>query len=340
MPNPRNRIVRAVVSLVTLVGVGTIGFRLIEGWSWFDCFYFTLYTVATIGYGEPATIGQHGRYFTVLLIIAGVGTVGYAVSLLTQFVIQGELQSTLEKRRLHRQIEALTDHYIVCGAGRIGERVAHGLESEGVPFLVVERDELLAQRLAAANVLVLAGDATDEDVLLRAGIRRAKGLVCALPSDAENVYITLTARDLCTSIYIVARATDDSAIPKMRKAGADRIVSTAATGAHQITQALLRPTVADFIELATKTEGLDLVIEEVLITAGSSLAGRTLVDADLRSEHNIIVITIKRADGEMIFNPKGGTYLNAGDRVIAVGKRASVDELARRAAAPKANAQR
>jgi voltage-gated potassium channel len=312
-----------------LLAVGTVGYRLIEGWPWFECFYMTVITVATIGYGEPGGLTVAGRLFTVFIIFAGVGVVGYAITAFTQWAIHMELDSVLGSRRIQNAMKTISDHFIICGAGRIGLRVARELTASNVPFVIVERDEALAERLARENLIVLSGDASVEEVLTEAAIDRAKGLLCALPSDAENVYVTLTARGLSPDIYIVARANEESAISKVRKAGADRIISPILSGAHQITQALLRPTVADFIELATKTEGLDLVIEETRLAPESSLVGKTLHESNIRADLNIIVIVIVRETGETLFNPKGDVVFAEDDTVIAIGGKGSVEELAR-----------
>ena len=331
-----NRVSFALSSMTALLALGTVGYRLIEGWGWFDCFYMTLITLATIGYGEPHDISTAGRAFTAFLIISGVGVVGYAVTLIAQSAIQGELLETWEKRRVQERLKKLKDHYVICGAGRVGLRVARGLDAEGCDFVVVDRDREQIDMFAANGWLALPGDATREDVLLSAGIERARGIVCALPSDADNVFIVLTARDLNERLRIVARVNDESTIPKMRKAGADKIISPLRTGAHQMVQALVRPTVAEFIEFATQTQDLDLVIEEVLVLPDSALAGRTLRDSDVRKTLDVILIAILRGGGEMLFNPTGETVVSAGDKIIAIGNRSGVNGLAELAARGRA----
>jgi voltage-gated potassium channel len=228
---------------------------------------------------------------------------------------------------VQERIRKLKDHFIICGIGRVGKRVAAGLASEDADFVLVERDRVRIEGIADTNWLVVHGDATREDVLERAGIHHARGLVAALPTDADNVFIVLTARDLSETLKIVARVNDNSTIPKMRKAGADKIISPLDTGAHLILQALLRPSVAKFIELATMTEGLDLTIEEVLVSPGSPLAGKKLREANLRRDLNVIIISIVRAKGEMIFNPNADTAVDGGDKIIAIGNRSGLEGL-------------
>jgi voltage-gated potassium channel len=328
MWRPRNNVSTAAWAIVSLVAFGTIGYRLVERWAWFDCFYMTIITLATIGYKEPEDITLYGRYFTAALIIGGVGTVGYAVSMLAQSAVQGELIATWERRRVQERIKKLHDHYIICGIGRVGRLVAGGLATEGEAFVLVERDRARIDALSDKDWLVVLGDATREDVLQRAGIERARGLVAALPTDADNVFITLTARDLSDSLFIVARVNDESTIPKMRKAGANKVISPLETGAHQILQALLRPAVARFIELATMTEGLELAIEEVHVAADSPLAGKKLHETNIRKDLNVIIIAILREKGDMIFNPNAETMVTGGDKIIAIGNRSGVDGLA------------
>lgn len=324
---PQSKVAFATWSLIVLVLLGTVGFRLIEGWHWFDCFYFTIITLATIGYKEPDAFSDAGRYFTAFLIVSGVGTVGYALSQLTQAAIQGELIQSWEKRRLCERLAKISDHFIICGAGRVGVRVAKGLAAEEVEFVLIENDREKVE-FYGRRWLVVSGDAMREDVLREAGVARARGLVCALPTDADNVFIVLTARDLCETLHIVARVNDESTIPKMRKAGADKIISPLLTGAHQIVQSLLRPTVAQFFELTTQTEGLDLIIEEVHVSPGSVLANKTLRESNLRRVLEVIIVAIANESGVMQFNPTANTKVLPGDRIIALGNRSSVIRLA------------
>lgn len=328
MWRPRNNVATASVALLALVVFGTAGYKMIEGWEWFECFYMTIITLATIGYKEPDGISIYGRYWTAALIVGGVGTVGYAVSVLAQSAVQGELLSTWERRRVQERMKRLENHFIICGYGRVGKLVAEGLASEGVEFVIVELDRMRVDALPEKDWYVVLGDATHEDVLRRAGIEHARGLVAALATDPENVFVCLTARDISESLMIVARVNNETAVAKMRKAGANKIISPLATGAHQILQALLRPTVAQFIELATMAEGLDLVIEEVLVGLGAPIAGKMLRETNIRRDLNVIIVAIKRAQGEMIFNPNAETIVSSGDKIIAIGSRTGVDGLA------------
>ena len=328
---PRTKLRLALTAILGLVAFGTIGFKLILGLAWFDSFYFTLVTITTIGYGEPPGMTTHGRYFAVVLIVTGVSTIGYALSFAAQAIVESELISTFGKRKMYKDINKLTGHYIVCGAGRIGSGVVRDIAGSGQDFVVIESDETLADRLLAQGHLVLMGDATNDDVLKAAGIERARGLVAAVSSDPDNLYITLTARDLNKDLMIVARANEEFAVDRLRKAGANKVVSPALSGSSRMAQMLLRPAVADFMELAMMTERLELEIEQIEIEPGSPFIGRALRDTGIRSDLDVIVIGIKRHHGEMIFNPSADTIIEEQDALVAIGSHHSVEALERMA---------
>src|SRR6266404_1438208 len=318
--SPKKKFQLALTAILILIASGTVGFKLIlPSIAWFDAFYFTLITLTTIGYGEPPGMNHGGRVFAAVLIITGVGTIGYALSVAVQAVVESELLSTFGKRKMYKDINKLNGHYIVCGAGRVGAGVIRDIARSGHDFVVIEGDETIADRLLTQGHMVLMGDATNDDVLKAAGIERARGIVCAVSSDPDNLYITLTARDLNKETRIVARANDESAVGRLMKAGADRVVSPALTGSSKMSQMLLRPAVADFIELATMTERLELEIEQVEIGAQSPFIGIALKDTGIRSEHDVIVIAIKRASGEMIFNPAADTLIEKRDALVTIG---------------------
>ncbi|HJZ68758.1 MAG TPA: potassium channel protein [Blastocatellia bacterium] len=334
--SPKQKLQLALSAIVAVIAFGTIGFKLIIHLPWFDSFYFTLITLTTVGYGEPQQMTEGARYFTAALILLGVGTLAYALSSAAQAVIESELLSTFGKRRMYKDISKLRDHYIVCGAGRVGSGIIRDITRSGQEFVIIEGDEAIADRLLTQGHLVLMGDATSEEVLKAAGIERARGIVCAVSSDPDNLYITLTARDLNKDIRIVARANDEAAIGRLQRAGANKVVSPAITGSTRMSQMLLRPAVADFIELATMTERLELEIEQVEIGAESPFIGVALKDTNIRSEHDAIVIGIKRADGEMIFNPSADTIIEERDALVIIGSHKSLEALERMANLGKA----
>ena len=328
---PRTKLRLALSAILGLVAFGTIGFKLVLGLPWFDSFYFTLITITTIGFGEPAGMTTQGRYFAVVLIVTGVSTIGYALTYAAQAIVESELISTFGKRKMYKDINKLAGHYIVCGAGRIGSGVIRDIERSGQDLVVIESDEGLADRMLSAGHLVLMGDATNDEVLKAAGIDRARGLVAAVSSDPDNLYITLTARDLNKDLRIVARANEEFAVERLRKAGADKVVSPALTGSIRMAQMLLRPAVADFIELAMMTERLELEIEQILIEPGSPFIDQALRDTGIRPDLDVIIIGIKRHDGEMIFNPSADTIIRDHDALVAIGSHHSVESLERMA---------
>lgn len=329
-----------MAALVSLLVGGTSGYHFIEGWSWFDGLYMTVITLATIGYGEVKTLSQLGRGFTMILIVFGVALFGFLLSTLTQALIESELADTFGRRKVFRDISQLKNHYILCGAGRVGLRIIEEIKRKGEEFVVIERDDQVAERLLTQGDLVLIGDATDEAVLEGAQVRTARALITAASSDPENVYIVLTARGLNPDMHIVSRATDLSAQRQLLRAGANKVVTPTLIASHQMAQAALSPAVAEFIESTTMTESLDLNFEQIRISADSTLDGQKLKDAGIRAEHNVMIVAITPASGEMIFNPGGEQVLNAGDLLIAIGKRAGLVTLAKIAAGSQGRAQK
>jgi voltage-gated potassium channel len=300
---------------------------LIEGWSAWDAFYMTVITVTTVGYREVHDLSRPGQAFTTVLLFGGVGAALYTFTLLATMVVEGGFPARLRRRRHARMLETIHDHFIICGYGRIGSTVAKQLQRQQVPVVVIERD---ADRMQAAmddGLLAVEADASREDVLRRVGIDRARGLIAAVGTDAENVYAVMSARGLRPDLFIVSRAETDDATLKLKRAGADRVVSPYHIGAVQIAQTALRPAVVDFMELATGTDNLELSIEEILIDARSALADRTLLDANLRQRFGVIVVGIQHTDNQMDFNPPPEASMRAGDKLVVLGRTDSLKQL-------------
>lgn len=314
------------LAIILMIFVGSLGYHLIEGWSWFDGLYMTVITLATIGYGETHPLSLGGRLFTLLLIVIGVALFGLLISNLTKAVIESGVRAALGRRKLFKDISQLKNHYIVCGAGRVGMRIIDELQRKDVDFIVIENDEAVAEKLLKRGILVLNGDATDESVLEGANIRQARSLITAASTDADNVYIVLNARGLNPNIYIVARAIDLPGERQLIRAGANKVVSPVLIGSHRMAQAALSPAVADFLELTTMTENLDLNFDQIWIAAGSRLDGVMLKDSGIRSQYEVMIVAITPEGGKMIFSPGGDHKLRAGDLLIAIGTR---DGLAR-----------
>jgi voltage-gated potassium channel len=315
-----------LVPIVLLV-LGTEGYHAIEGWSYADALYMTVITLTTVGFAEVHELSPAGRIFTMFLCLGGIFTLLYAATEMIRTVVSGELQEILGRRKMERSLAALRDHLIVCGFGRMGRLVCQEFSREQLPYVVIDKQAELLEGFALPHGIALHGDATSDEVLKHAGIERARAVVTVLASDADNLYITLSARLLNERLFIVARAEEAGCDEKLRRAGANRVVSPYQIGGARVAQAVLRPTVVDFIELATKTEHFDLQIEETQISPRSPLAGTMLQDSRLRQDFGVIVVAIKKASGKMVFNPSPDMVLEAGDILIAIGDREHLDRL-------------
>jgi len=317
----------AVMLLLAVVAGGTAGYMVIEGWGAWDAFYMTVTTVATVGFREVHPLSFGGQVFTILLIFGGVGTAFYTVTLLATIIVEGGLHQRFEKRRAARMLEQITNHFILCGYGRIGSIVAAELHQQGVPIAVVERNPDRVREATARGWLAFEADASREEVLAKAGIHRARGLIAAVGTDAENVFTVLTARVMRPDLFIIARVESDDAEHKLRRAGADRVISPYQIGATHMVQTALRPAVVDFVQLATSSERLDLSMEQVHIKEDSALADRSLVDSGIRQKFGVIVVGIRRAGGAMEFNPPPEAVMHPGDELVVLGKTESVKAL-------------
>jgi voltage-gated potassium channel len=326
----------AVALLLLIIAVGTLGYIEIEGWGVWDAFYMTIITVTTVGYREVHQLSWYGEAWTVGVLVLGVGAALYTFTLLATVVVEGGLPKRLQRRRLERMLETITDHFIICGYGRIGSIVAHQFLRQHVPFVVVERSPERLQRALDDGALGVEADASREDVLKRVGIDRARGLIAAVGTDAENVYAVLSARVLRPDLLIIGRAESEDATVKLKRAGADRVISPYQIGAMQIAQTALRPAVVDFFEIATSADNLELAIEEIAIGNGSRLADQSILSANLRQQFGVIVVGIQRKDGRMEFNPEPDTLIGAGDKLVVLGRPDSLKKLEAHASGGKA----
>jgi voltage-gated potassium channel len=320
----------ALFALACAIAFGTVGFYLIEDWTLGQSLYMTVQTVTTVGYGDTPPKSDRGRAFATIFMIIGVGTVAYALSSTVQTIVQSEIVATFGERRRYREISKLRDHFIICGVGRVGSRIVRELQRSGKPFIAIESNAAKVAGLIESGAHVLVGDATLEETLRAAGVERAAGLAACLPDDADNVYVVLTARDLRRDLHIVARAVEEQAEPKLIKAGANRVVSPTIIGSHRMAQALIKPALADFMDSIT-AENLDLGFEQLEVEDASHYVGQKLCDTNIRSELDVVIITIRRHSGEMIFNPSGDATIEAGDALIAIGRADSLAELSRQA---------
>ena len=310
----------ALTLVLSVIALGTAGYVLVEGWSVWDAFYMTVITVTTVGYKEVHPMSRLGEGLTVVLLLGGVGTFFYVLSLFVAGVVQAGFGARWEAKRRDRMLDELRDHFIVCGYGRMGRIIVDEFRRQDVPFVVVDRDPDLVHELIAAGTLAVSADAGSEDVLRKIGIDHARGLISAVGSDAENVYIILSARLTRTDLFIIGRAENEDAIAKLRRAGADRVFSPYQAGAHQMAQAALRPAVVDFVQLATSAERLELGIEQIRLTPSSPLCGQSLAAANVRQRFGVVVVGIQRAGGKMEFNPPPEAAMAAGDHLVVMGR--------------------
>lgn len=329
--SPGARRALLVVAMVAgLLVFGMIGFRLTEGWPWFECFYCTLMTVSTVGARPENQLSKAGREFNVVVLFLGLGVMGFAISSFARWVVESELGMRFGRRRMDKEIAELRDHFIVCGLGRVGRRVALEIMQRGVPLVAIEKDPVRAEWALKQNILVLIGDATSETVLRQAGIESARGLASAVISDAQNVYIALTARGIARDLPIIARASEEDAESKLMRAGATTVISPYAYAGQRIARMLMRPNVQSFIDLALSSYGeedADLQIEEIKIEDHSKLAGSTLRPDELRRRFGVLLLAIRRSDGRLEFNPVSDHVVATGDSLIVMGESQKLREI-------------
>jgi voltage-gated potassium channel len=309
-----------VIALVGIFCTGTLWYWLVEKWPWLDAAYMTVFTLATVGYGEIHPLGRRGRMFTMGLILMGVVTIGYIVNRFTEALIQGYFQEGARIRQQRRLVDSLIGHYILCGFGRTGRQIALEFEAENIPFVVIDS---LAQSVQAALVqgyTAVQGDATLDETLLNVGVNRAVCIVAALPSDAENLYTVLSAKTLNPNVRAIARATTEEAVKKLQRGGADAVISPYITGGKRMAAAALRPQVMDFVDGILTGTDRSYYMEEVLVNPNSCVyVGQTLRDAKLRSQSGALVLAIRRPDGNLIVGPTGETAIEGGDMLICMG---------------------
>lgn len=323
----RTRILLLLSALLVTLAGGTLGFIFIEHYPPFDAFYMTLITITTVGYGELHPLSHMGRVFNSFLIFFGVTIMLLAVGGMTQAIIELELNQYFGKRRSKKMIDALKDHYIVCGFGRIGRGAAGELQRAGVPFLIVDHNEDRVEWAMKSGMLAALADATDDETLRDAGVLRAKGLIATLQSDADNLFVILSAKALKPSLLVSARIASEQSEKKMRLAGADYVFAPYDITGNRMAQVMLKPHVFQFIDFTTKSMGLDVGIEQVQVPDKSEFASKTLLETNIRKELGIIVLAIRKADGRMIFNPPAEAEISAGDHLIVMGEASDLRRL-------------
>jgi voltage-gated potassium channel len=316
----RKRLITIIVALVITLGGGTLGFIVFEHYSPFDAFYMTLITITTVGYQEIHPLSHTGRIFNSFLIAFGVTIMLLAVGGMTQAIIELELNQYFGKRRTKKMIDALRDHYIVCGFGRVGRGAAGELQRAGARFLVIDKSEERVEWAMKSGMLAVLADATDDQNLKDAGILRAKGLIATLQSDADNLFVILSAKALKPSLLVSARVNSEQSERKMRLAGAEYVFAPYDMTGNRMAQVMLKPHVFQFIDFTTKGMGLDVGIEQVRVPAGSEFVSKSLIEAKIRKDTGVIVLAIRKSDGRMLFNPPAEAPIEAGDHLIVMGE--------------------
>ncbi len=322
------RIKLGVLVIISIILIATFGLMHFEGWNFFTALYVSIITLSTVGYGDitPKTFG--GRVLVLICIICGAGAMAYTFASIAGFFIEGQFKKVLRLRKMQNRLKRMHDHYIVCGFGKIGKIVAKKFDDAGVPFVVVDLDEKLILREIDKfkNMTYVIGDATSDDVLNKAGVKRAKGLIAVVNSDAENLFITLSAKEFNPDIHVVAKAEKDATIEKLLKAGADRAVSPYSIGGMRIAEMSLRPEILDFVSTLMDTSQ-DMEIGRFTVSPKSSVVGKTLYDSKIRKRTGATILAIMKKDNNVVINPSPETSLEGGDVIYAFGTKKQLEEL-------------
>lgn len=311
----------SLIILAGILGFGTIGYYIVEEMSVFDALYMTVITISTVGFSEIKPLSVYGRAITIIVISASITVGAYSIGVIVRTFIEAELTKRFWRMRMEKQISELTDHFIICGFGRIGRTICNELKTDNIDFVVIEQEPEAAEEIEKLDYLCIQMDATSDDALIKAGIMRARGLVTAVKSDANNVFIILTATEIRPDIYILSRASDMKHEGRLKRAGASRVVSPYLIGGRKMAQILKRPTVVDFIDLTTEDSQIGLVMEEARLGPKSDLIGKTIIESNLRRDFGVIIVAIKKFSGEMVFNPMPSQKLDSGDVIVALGKK-------------------
>jgi len=327
MQHIKLRLLRVLFAIVVVLTVGTTGYVLIADYPLFDAFYMALMTITTVGYAEIHPLGHAGRIFNSFVIFFGVVTMFLAVGATTQTIIELELNQYFVKRRVRRMIDKLDNHFIICGFGRVGRGAANELQRAGVPFIVIDNHDDKVERAMKSGMLAVLGDASRDENLRDLGISQANGLIAALSSDADNLFLILSAKGLNPKLIISARVSEEGSEQKFRRAGADSVFAPYDITGTRLAQAILRPHVATFLDFTTMGMGLNVSIEQVRVSPGSECVSKSLGQIQLRRQVGVIVLAIRKADGKMLFNPDADAEISAGDFLIAMGDAAQLRQL-------------
>ena len=322
------RVQNALLALSTIMVAGVLGYMFLEGWTFIDALYMTVITLTTVGYKEVRDLDTTGQLWTMVLLITGVGTLFYAAVTSVELAVEGAVRGYFERRRMTAEIYKLNGHYVLCGFGRVGRQVAREFTIEGVPFVVVDNDPERVEECLAENYLAMVGEASDDDILEEAGVRRAKGLVAAVNSDAANVFVVLSARKINPSLHIVARASSDESAAKLEIAGADRTLSPYAVGGRRLASLATQPLIVDFLDVVTHGEkGIEFRLEEFGVPKESPLANHTIAELQIAEKTGAMVLAVRTSEGRFDTTPSAQDVIRTGDTLIVLGAREQVDRL-------------
>jgi voltage-gated potassium channel len=306
--------------LLLMILIGTAGYQYIEGWSLLDCLYMTIITIFTVGFKEVKQLSPQGQVFTIFVILGGVGVALFSFTKVAEMVYEGGINKFWRRRKMEKKLQSLKDHYIICGHGRMGKVVRERLQEEKLSFVVIDNDEnKLAELKESDECLLIKGDATQEEILIQAGLKKAKALAALLSSDADNLYLVLTARSINPSAFILSKAMDEEAERKILQVGANKAVSPYKLSGLKIAQGLIRPTLVDFIDLIIRRKELSLYMEELVVKKESKIVDRNLRESDIRKTVNVIVVAVKKPGEDIVFNPSPEIKIETDDILLVLG---------------------
>ena len=316
-----------MVLIILVIFIGTIGFHLIEGWSFLDCLYMTVITIFTVGFKEVRELSPQGQVFTIFVILGGVGTAIFAFTKIAEIAFEGGIKKFWRRRRMEKELKNLKDHYIICGYGRMGKTVCERLKEEKLPFVVIDnKEEKIEELEQIGRYLFIKGDATHEEILIKAGIKKAKGMAALLRSDADNLYVVLSAKLVNPSLFILSKAMDEEAERKILQIGANKIVSPYKLSGLKIAQGLIRPTLLDYMDLIIRRKELPLYMEELVVKKDSKIVNRNLIECDIRRTANVIVVAMKKPGKDIEFNPSADIKIETGDILLVLGDKNAINQ--------------
>lgn len=314
------RFIRIAIAILFVLGIGTVGYVIIEKWSWFDAIYMTFITVSTVGYKEVRDLSETGKIFTIFVILGGTGTMFYTLTILGQYLVEGQLATVFGRRRMKDDINRLKNHVILCGYGKMGQEVARVFNNEGTKFVVIDSSEEIAQKAIKDGNLCIYGDATRDSVLKEAGVAKAQALVTALPGDSDNLYVTLSAKELNPNIFVVARVDNEESEAKFKRAGVNRTMSPYGIGGRRMAMLTLRPLVVDFVDTTMSSSGRELTLENVQLRTGSLVEGMTVYEG-MKKSGGAHILAVRKKNDRLISNPPSEMRLEIGDELVVIGTR-------------------